>query len=210
MSKRHDLRDGRIRKSLASRHRRRPAVEFLEERRLLATVYWTSSSSGDWNTAGDWSTGKVPGSGDDVVINPVSGATPTVTISSGNQSVHSIMGSDPLAIAGGSLTVAATSAISGGLSMTGGSLVANGSKLSLTISGATTVSGASLYAEGGATLSLPELASYTQPNGCCYVGTLEATGAGSVLSLPELTSIANTGFETQVLASPAAMSRFPW
>ena len=82
--------------------------------------------------------------------------------------------------------------------------------VALSVPTLTTANGANFEVSGGSSLSVPELASYTQPNGCCYVGTLEATGAGSVLSLPKLTSIANTGFETQVLASPAATSRSPW
>ncbi len=113
--------------------------------------------------------------------------------------MHSITASDPLSITGGSLTVAANSTISGGLSMTGGSLTANGSRTSLAVSGTTTVSGANLYAEGGATLSLPQLTSYTQPIGF-YTATLEATGADSLLSLPALASIATTAGSTLVQA----------
>jgi RHS repeat-associated protein len=187
----------RIRTSRSIRRSPRPGVEVLERRQLLSVVNWISSSSGDWNTPGDWSTGKVPGPGDDVSINPVMGATPIVTISSGDtESVNSITASDPLSITGGSLTVAANSTIGGGLSMTGGSLEANGSGISLTVSGTTTVSGASLYAAGGATLSLPQLASYTEPYAFSS-STMEATGTGSVLSLPALTSIAVTaGYTT--------------
>ena len=130
--------------------------------------------------------GAPPTSTEAVVID-VSGATPTVTISSGNQSVIFITASDPLSITGGSLTVAAYSTISGGFSMTGGSLEANGAAASLTVTGTTTVSVASLYAEGGATLSLADLMSYQQPDNAYPV--LQASGAGSVLSLPNVASI---------------------
>ena len=65
--------------------------------------------------------------------------------------------------------------------MTGGSLVANGSRVSLTVSGTTTVSGASLYAERGGTLALSDLTSYQQPNN--YGSELQASGADSLLSL---------------------------
>ncbi len=84
-----------------------------------------------------------------------------MTISSNVESVHSITASDPLVISGGGLTVAANSTISGGLTMTGGSLTANGSEISLTVTGTTTVSGGNLYAENGASLSLNQLTSYT-------------------------------------------------
>ena len=39
----------------------RPNLEVLEERRLLATIDWISTTSGDWNNKSNWSTGQVPG-----------------------------------------------------------------------------------------------------------------------------------------------------
>ena len=150
----------RIRRGKSSsnlRNRRRLAVEILEIRQLLATDTWTNPSGGSWDVASNWSNG-VPSSTDDVVIN-LSGS-PTVTISSNVESVHSITATDPLVISGGGLEVAATSTISGGLTMTGGALTADGSMFTLTVTGTTTASGASLTAEGGATLSMPNLTSY--------------------------------------------------
>ena len=125
----------------------------LEERRLLTSVQWISNSSGNWDVASNWSTNKVPGPGDDVTIN-VNGATPTITIDSGNQSVQSLSASDPLSITGGALEVSANSTIGGTLSMTGGSLTVNGSGVTLDVTGATTIAGGSLYTSGG-TLVLP-------------------------------------------------------
>ena len=155
------------------------------------TDNWISTSSGNWNVASNWSTGLVPTANSIVVIN-VPGATPTVTISSGTQSVLSLTATDPLSITGGSLTVGGDSAISGGLTMTGGSLTASGSGISLTVTGTTTISGANLFAQGGATLSLPDLTSYSEPN-FAGNGTFQASGANSVLSLPALGSITTTG-----------------
>ncbi|MDB5351337.1 MAG: hypothetical protein JWN86_2584 [Planctomycetota bacterium] len=42
--------------------RRRAFLEFdpLEARQLLSVVSWASDSSGSWNDASKWSTGKVP------------------------------------------------------------------------------------------------------------------------------------------------------
>ena len=154
------------------------------------TVEWISPSSGNWDVASNWSTGTVPSSNDDVIID-VPGASPTVTISSGSVSVLSITASDPLSITGGSLTVAANSTIGGGLSMTGGSLVANGSGTLLTVTGTTTVSAGSFSAQSGATLSLPQLTTYTNPYGYNDNTYFEATGANSVLSFPALTSLGN-------------------
>ncbi len=161
---------------------------------MLSAVSWTSATSGSWDVASNWSTDKVPGAGDDVVIH-VAGASPTVTISSKVESVHSITADDPLAISGGGLTVAASSTISGGLAMTAGSLTADGSGISLTVAGTTTDTGGNLYAEGGAKLSLPHLTSYTQPY-TYYSSTIEATGSGSVVSMTGLTSLSvSDGFD---------------
>src|SRR6516162_6988140 len=98
------------------RHHSYLGIEPLEPRQLLSSAQWTSATSGAWDVGSNWSTGQVPGSSDDVVID-VNSATPTVTIGSGDQSVHSLMASDPLSITGGSLTVAANSTISDGLTM---------------------------------------------------------------------------------------------
>ncbi len=174
----------------------KPLFEALEDRQLLSTIDWVSTSSGSWDVGSNWSTGTVPGPNDDVVI-AVSGATPTITIGSNVESVQSITSSDPLVISGGGLTVTADSTISGGLDMTGGTLTASGSAKSLLVSGTTTVAGANLDALAGATLKLSQLASYT--SGLGFTTTLEATGTGSVLSLPELATItANTSYPTLV------------
>jgi hypothetical protein len=157
---------------------------------------WISTASGDWSVGSNWSTGAAPTSNEAVVIN-VSGATPTVTISSGSQSVLYITASDPLSITGGSLTVAAYSTISDGLSMTGGSLVASGADASLTVTGTTAFSGGSLTASAGGTLSLPNLTSFSAPGSA----TLQATGSGSALDLPNLTSVTNTYFADTIQAS---------
>src|SRR4051812_5126483 len=87
--------------------RSRPRIEVLEQRALLATVNWISTSDGNWNVGSNWNTGNVPGSGDDAVID-VSGAQPKVTINT-DVSVHSLTAADPLVLAGGSLTVASQS-----------------------------------------------------------------------------------------------------
>jgi hypothetical protein len=171
------------------RNRKRLTLDLLETRTLLSGVSWTGAADGtSWAVAGNWSDNAIPGPGDDVTIN-LSG-NPTIAITTGSESVHSITSSDPISISGGSLTVAANSSLSGGLAMTGGSLVATGSGISLNVTGTTTVSAAGLYAENGATLSLSTLTGYT---GATATNTLEATGNGSVLALPNLSSITQPG-----------------
>ena len=173
--------------TLRSRRKaRRLVLDWLEPRTLLSNVSWTGTTDGkSWAVAGNWSNNAVPTPGDDVTIN-IAG-NPTIQITTGNQSVHSLTASEPISIIGGSLTVAAASTLSGGLTMTGGALVANGSSFTATVTGTTTISGGSLLAEGGATLSLSTLTSYSGELNS--TDTLEATGAGSVLNLPKLATI---------------------
>ncbi len=166
-----------------------PAVETLEERRLLATVYWTSSTNGDWSTPGNWSTDTVPGPDDDVVINE-SGATPTVTIGEGEtESVHSITAADPLSLLGGSLTVTGTppgggpSTISGSIDIEGGTLIASGQSASLTAKGSVTANYGTVLAEAGASFSLPGLTSFDGDG-----MTFGADGTGSTLDITGITS----------------------
>lgn len=171
--------------------RRRSAVSFkqlalqhLEHRLALSAVAWTGASGDSWDVASNWSTGAVPGPGDDVTID--TSAALTITIQSGdNIAVNSVTtgANDTLSITGGSLTVSAgASTLAGPLDMTGGSLTASGSGTAFTANGATTVSGGSLNANGGGVTSLPELAASS-------VNALSAAGAGSVLNLPVLTSL---------------------
>ncbi len=128
-----------------------------------ATISWTNPNGGDWDVAANWSTGVVPSSSDVVTID--TSGTATITIQSGDDiQVQSLTtgGDDTLSITGGSLTVTiGASTLSGTLSMTGGTLTASGSGVNLTASGTTAVASANLLAEQGATLSLPEMTSYT-------------------------------------------------
>ena len=151
-------------RSPSQRRATKPRLEPLENRQLLSTVNWISTSNGSWGVPGSWSTDAIPGPGDDVLIN-VPGVT--VTISSAVASVNSITCDDPLVISGGGLTVADNSTIGGGLTMTGGSLTASGALVSLIVTGTTTVSLANLYALGGATLSLPQLTTYSKAAATC-------------------------------------------
>jgi len=155
-----------------------------------ATIRWTNPNGGKWDVAANWSTGVVP-SGSDVVTIDTAGAA-TITIQSGdNIQVQSLTtaSDDTLSITGGSLTVTAgQSILDGPLSMAGGSLTASGSGVNLTASGATTISTASLSAEGGAALSLSQMTSYVS-NG----STFQADGANSELNVSALASVTQQG-----------------
>src|SRR5262249_55405007 len=45
----------------------RPRLEILEDRTVLSKVTWINPQGGDWDTKSNWSTGQLPGVGDDVV-----------------------------------------------------------------------------------------------------------------------------------------------
>jgi hypothetical protein len=123
----------------------RPALELLEQRVVLSTVQWINSSSGYWDIASNWSTGQVPGSADNVVINQ---AGVTITFLTGTDSINSINSQDPIVVSGGSLSVVSASSLS--------SLTASGGKLSVagaTTIGALTLNGGTLTGAGNVRLS---------------------------------------------------------
>src|SRR4051812_40647221 len=63
--------------------------EVLEDRITPTTNIWINANGGNWDTAANWSTGSVPGAGDDAVINTAAAAT--ITIHGGDtESVHSL------------------------------------------------------------------------------------------------------------------------
>jgi RHS repeat-associated protein len=164
-------------------------IELLEDRIVPATVTWINPGSGKWDVGANWSTGSVPGSGDSAVINTTGTATITIQ-GSDSESVSTLTlgGKDTLAITGGSLTIGSSSTLSGGLTMTGGSLTATGSSVNVTVNGAINISAASVYAQNGATLDLATLTSYTGAAGGGNTN-LDASGAGSILDLPDLTTL---------------------
>jgi RHS repeat-associated protein len=184
----------------------------LEPRTLLATVNWVATSSGNWNVGSNWSTGNVPGSGDDAVIEP--SAALTVTIDSGNQSVNSLQcGSNAtLSISSGSLAVANGAEIDGSFQVNGtvtlaGTFSGGGSAKSQFSGGALT------GGPGGATLGFPDfqwvggtLAGTLTNQGTITAagtgemdlsgtltntGTIEVTGTGYIFSLTSGTTINN-------------------
>src|SRR5438445_13017753 len=93
-------------------------VEQLEERALLSVVNWINPAGGDWATAANWSTGALPGVGDDVVIDVPKNIT--VTHSSGTDTVHSLTSQKILLLSGGSLGLATASKMNHRCSVTRG------------------------------------------------------------------------------------------
>ena len=172
----------------------------------LSAGYWTGGGDGaSWNVAANWSGGVVPGPTNDVII--TDGAGTNVVISSGSITVKSIQCSKAFTISGGSLTVTTNnSLLSGTLTLVSGTaLSATGFAAVLVATGKATADGANLYASGGATLSLPGLTSYDAPDVGYATYRLRASGAGSVLSLPNLTNvIGNSSYSGYVIVEALA------
>src|ERR1043165_7069983 len=92
--------------------RRKESFEPLERRGLMAAVNWTGGGDGvTWTDARNWSSNPVlPGAADDVVIS-LPAANPTISLSSGTQSIHSLLSDEAMNLTGGTLSVAAASQI---------------------------------------------------------------------------------------------------
>jgi hypothetical protein len=110
---------------------------------IVGENLWTGSGGdGNWSTAGNWSNGSVPASGDDVVI--PEGAT--VTLGSGTATVNSLTVDGALTVSGGSLAVNGDFVVDvgGSASISSGSVTVN----SATVNGVLTLSGGSLDVTG--------------------------------------------------------------
>src|SRR5262245_33579109 len=127
-------------------------LERLECRVAPATVSWINGAGGDWNTAGNWDSGKLPGSGDDVVINQTG---ITITHAAASDTIHSLTSQADLRLTAGTLSVAAASTLNGAFALEGGTVTGTGD---LTVNGtfrwsSGTMSGkATTTAQGGLAL----------------------------------------------------------
>ncbi len=112
--------------------------ECFEDRRMLAQVHWLLDTDGFWDVPANWSTGSVPNSGDDVVIDRGT-ANPIVTINGGAPSIRSLQSTEKLVLGGGILTVEQTLQSSNKVTIAGGILknatIVIGTELELTTSG---------------------------------------------------------------------------
>ena len=204
---RHDFKSSVASVSFRRRSRLRSlCVEGLEERVVLSQITWNNRNSGstfttaNWNDPNNWTGLKVPGAGDDAVIN----VTGTVVINTPGTSlsVNSITtnATTNLEIDGGSLTVAAATSV-GGLKITGGTLVDNAA---FTVNGATTWNGGtisgtgSVEAKAGLTLgfSTGNTASTINLSGGASLindatANIAANGAGVTFNVADGSSITN-------------------
>ncbi len=154
--------------------------ETLEERALLATIYWDGGPTGGGtdfrdpaNFVGDIS----PGAGSDVVIETNG---PTIQFPSGNIVVSTLLSSRPLRVSAANVSVTNQFQLSSGQS-----LIVEG--IGSWSSGTASVNGATLRARAGGLLRLGGIVEYKSIVGA----TFEASGNGSVLDLASLQTLTN-------------------
>ncbi|MCY2953144.1 MAG: hypothetical protein NTU53_14365, partial [Planctomycetota bacterium] len=109
---------------------------------LLSSAYWDGGGDGtNWNDPLNWSGDALPGAADDVTINVA--ANPTIRLTSGDQSIASLVSDELLVLQGGTLAVDTTVQLSADLTLAGGTIIGGtvggtgGTKLICTPSGGT-------------------------------------------------------------------------
>ena len=116
-----------------------PAALTLWNVPTTTTEFWASPVSGNWSTAGSWSTGTTPIATDQVYV----GTNVTVTHSTGTDTISSLTTNGGLVLSGGTLTVNGSLQATTPVTLSGG-----------TLANANVVSGTTLTAtSGGGTLS---------------------------------------------------------
>jgi RHS repeat-associated protein len=178
------------------------------------TITWISDVDGFWDVATNWrdgtGTARVPNTSDDVLIDRGS-IRPVVTVRS-SQSVHSVSGTAPLLIDGGSpgsgvaITIAANSKLDAGITLRNASLILNGPLViagnsnwqsgailnngGLTNAGTFTLSGTDTKYLGGVFNNAATISheggtlqiDFTPAGSLLYVGTLNNTGLYDIKS----------------------------
>jgi hypothetical protein len=155
-----------------------------------ASNHWIGGQSGDWNVAGNWSSGSVPSSSSRVTINNSSGPV-SITIPGGNAEVLSLDLDGSLTIQpGASLRVREASAVSETIILRpGATLIADGSEASFAHASAE-IDGANLIARNGGRIVFPSVTSYSHGStGNSQHRTIRAEGIGSEIDLSQVTHI---------------------
>jgi len=168
-------------------------VTFTIARATPAVAAWINPLGGSWDVASNWSTGAVPGPGDDAVLHLAGDVT--VYLAEGTASVHSLQVYNALVLDGGSvssagavqvfgsLTVEAGSLSSaGGLQVAGGALDFDGGSLS----GAVVLTDAALHLGGGGAATFL-VRGHSTPSGAVAAGQAvwvqdSSAGGGAILT----------------------------
>ncbi len=112
-------RQSRRRRLFASH--RRPRVELLEDRRVLATFAWDGGGDGvSWGDPLNWDNDSLPGPADDAVIN-VAGDI-TIDHSANFTTIRSLQSSEAITLSAGTLNVTSTFQVDNTVTLAGGTL----------------------------------------------------------------------------------------
>lgn len=117
-------------------------IDWVRENFVIPAV-WLVDSSGEWNTAANWNGVTVlPTPNDRVIINRTTGVY-NITLSSGTHSIRSLQLNEPLAINGGSLTIAQYANLANLVTVNDGSLTSASihHTTTLTLNGGTITTG---------------------------------------------------------------------
>ena len=165
----------------------RPDVSLLEDRALLATVTWVNPAGGNWVTPSNWSTGAVPGRGDDAQID-----VPDITVSvSGSDAVNSVTSQASIDVSG-TLSIASASTISGLLSLDSGSTL-NGSGTIDADGGLAIDTSSSTVTLSGVTLDNDASATWTGTGNIVLLqGTVINNQSGATFALESDATMANS------------------
>ncbi len=159
------------------------SIERLEERALLAVVSWNTDASGFWDDGNNWSTGQIPGSGDDVTIDR--GAfNPIITIRD-NRTVNSIISRESLVVTNGTFQINSASQIDASTTTLteGAAFVANGA-VTITNTGNFDWQGGGIFGSGLANSGTITVSAATDVRLGGLLnnnGTIVHSGAGDVL-----------------------------
>ncbi|MCC5828657.1 MAG: hypothetical protein JJU36_04350 [Phycisphaeraceae bacterium] len=160
-----------------------------------ATIQWLPDADGDWSVASNWSSDPaLPGAADDVVVDVGGAMVRTVTLDI-NATINSLQSQESLLFSearvltladGGQIGPAAslTMDVNARLNINGGSFA---------ILGAANIDGANVYVSN-ATANLGTVTGYITDTGTNNNRTLQASGAGALLNLDGMTSMAGGGF----------------
>ncbi|WP_029143862.1 filamentous hemagglutinin N-terminal domain-containing protein [Methyloversatilis discipulorum] len=154
---------------------------------------WISNASGDWATGTNWSLGVAPNDPTQTVIADRVGVTPTITISSGDWSVGSLLSEENLTMSGGTLTVAGLTRVTGSLTLNGSSRLTAQGPLDLDL---ITLNSSSQFVANTA----GHIASFVQNNGT-------STFAGAGLAFDAIDIRGGTVNYNAALALPSSLLR---
>ncbi len=158
-----------------ARHHPPALFEPLEARQLLAAIAWDGGGDGTTiNQAANWVGDVLPGASDDATIN-VAGS-PTIDLTFGTFSVHSLTCAETFHFQGGTLTLAAASALSGPFTMDNGTVNGAGD---LTISSTFNWTGGQIAGSGALILSASATTSLAGGSGTLGLNR-NASNAGTV------------------------------